>query len=259
MKKKKIKIKMTSKKISSEIGIGIILLISILIGGAFYLQSKKEQSVMTVSVINQSQNNQVLEQSQNISNQQNQEKQHLQTIDITDINNWQTFSNDEQNYIIKYPQGYKVQRYDSPCSSRLNNDNGQNVIILLDNSINKNDEAYTDDVQNGKIATFEIFINDPNDKCIRNGYSSVSGPIAQNPKLLNSENTVINGMAVLKRNYAHLTPEGDESNFRFSTWRFVSGNKHYTLMYNNGKKMTNSKLQEQLFVKFLENFQIIKN
>jgi len=163
---------------------------------------------------------------------------------------WQSYVDDKFSYAVKYPQGYKIQKYNPPCNSQLNNQGGQNVIVQLTDT----SDSHDDYVNEHRVVNFDIFINDPNDKCVTNAYSSIAGPAAQKPKLLKTETLIINEQPVLKRTYAHLAPDGNPSEFSFSTWRFRKNSNYYTLLYNNGVPIRYSKIQNNLFSKFISSF-----
>jgi len=157
---------------------------------------------------------------------------------------WSTYQDDKFGYEVKYPTGYVVYKYTAPCGSSWDNIKGQNVIIwnkefLQSHDINKN-----------LLVDFNIYINDPNDKCVSGHYSSPGGPTY---KLLGSENITVNGYSVLKRNYIDLPPVQDYPAFRFSTWRFEKNGIYYTLLYNNGVTIDPTK-QIDFFQKFLSTF-----
>lgn len=77
-----------NKKIASEIAIGVILLLAIVIGGIFWLQNKKEMSVVQPVVIQPVQQTPI-------------------TQPVDEIANWQTYANDTFGFSFKYPKGLR--------------------------------------------------------------------------------------------------------------------------------------------------------
>lgn len=102
MKNKKI----LNKKISTEIGVGVVLLVAILIGGAFYLQSKKEQPVVNAPEIKQPQvQNQKLTQ----QNQDQEVSSNLGEVGENSsivVNSWKAYTDKKYGYSIEYPSNW---------------------------------------------------------------------------------------------------------------------------------------------------------
>ena len=170
---------------------------------------------------------------------------------------WNTYKDDQFGYEVKYPKGYVVYKYVLPCGSGWDNTKGQNVIIWNEEFLQSHD------ISKNWLVDFDIYIHDPDDKCVSGHYSSPGGPGAKTYKLLGSENIVVNGYNVLKRNYIDLPPapetvssenyEQDYPAFKFSTWRFERNGTYSTLLYNNGVTVDPAK-QIDLFQKFLSTF-----
>ncbi len=167
---------------------------------------------------------------------------------------WNTYGDDKFGYEVRYPKGYVVYKYIAPCRRVLDNAKGQNVIIWNEEFLQSHD------ISKNWLVDFDIYINDPSDECVEGHYSSPAGFGVKTYKLLGSENIVVNGYNVLKRNYIDLTPFPENYNypaFKFSTWRFEKNGTYYTLLYNNGVGVDPAR-QIDLFQKFLLTFRFIR-
>lgn len=92
-----------NKKIASEIAVGVILLLALIIGGIFWMQNKKETPVGK-------------SQKTNIVEKNNDTKQNIEEIDVNglipdtfqvltqnEIQNWKIYTNNKYGYNLKYP------------------------------------------------------------------------------------------------------------------------------------------------------------
>lgn len=99
--------KVLNKKISTEIGVGVVLLVAIVIGGAFYLQNKKEQSVMVPEIKqSQLQNKQVTVQQQNQPKDENNQNQTQQQDQV--VGNIKKHTNSKYGFEFEYPTNLVV-------------------------------------------------------------------------------------------------------------------------------------------------------
>jgi len=235
--------------IDTKLGVTIILIFAITVGAFVWKWEKNSGDAIISSDVYVSVKNKSIK---------NEQAAKIVVDDALDSNIWREYTDEKSGYAVQYPAGYVVKKYDSPCYNKLDDKDGQNILIQSNDLVDGNSKAYENYIDNGMITDFNVFMNDPNDKCIRNAYSSIGGPEAQVPKLIKSENIKIDGRDVLKREYVHLNPEGKESSFHFSTWRFNEGNQYYTLSYNNGVRIFNLESENELFLKFLDSFKVVK-
>ena len=77
-----------NKKIASEIAIGIIIILAIIVGGIFYWQGRK--------------NNQ-----QSVVNKQQPATNNQQIQPVDENANWQTYTNEKYGFTLQVPQGFK--------------------------------------------------------------------------------------------------------------------------------------------------------
>jgi hypothetical protein len=223
-----------NQKISTSIGTAIIIIIAITVG--VFVWKYEDGLINSESQIYKTRITKQINDASNLSKSPGESDTWLEYIDQS------------RAYEVSYPGGYSIQKYDSPCTSSPNNETGENIVFSLNKDVANHDNA------GEKITNFTILTNDPDDKCISNAYSSISGPIAQKPKIISSEILVVNGNEVLKRTYAHRNPDGSVSSFNFSTWRFKNNSDYYTLSYNNGILIENPEAQGDIFAEFIAGF-----
>lgn len=166
---------------------------------------------------------------------------------------WQTFTDTKFGYSLKYPSGYTVYKYTPPCGSSLDNLNGQNVRIWIDSMLKNDKSQYQQDLKNNKIIDFDVNINDPEDKCVSAHYSWHVEIGTKGYKLLKSENTIINGYKVLRRDYIDTDIPEEGKAFNFSTYRFEKNGNYFTLLYNDGVTVDLEKGKD-IFKSFLNSF-----
>jgi uncharacterized protein YxeA len=162
-----------NKKIASEIAIGIILLLAIIIGGVFYWQSKQVPAVSNQQPV--------------INNQQSQQPEQqivtnripVDTTNSYDTSKWLTYTNEKYRYSFKYPNvGWILNGGNSDSDGILGEDkmnqlkNADVIEVVPKNSpyagssINigpqeKPDlktEDYNDDNEKGRIISYATFL-----------------------------------------------------------------------------------------------------
>jgi hypothetical protein len=231
---------MNNKKIPTSAGTIVLIIIALTVFGAVRkwekMQESRETKIPKVSVGQKV-----------VGNNQKQNNE----IDVSNGSNWKTYRDNNFGYEIKYPIGYIVHKYTTSCTeSRRDDVNGENVIIWNEEFLASHD------ISKEQITDFDIYINDPDDKCVSGHYSSPGR--SKTYKLLNSENIIIQGQKVLKRNYIDIPPTFLQKAFRFSTWRFEKNRTYFTLLYNNGASV-DPENQKDLFESFLNTFRFLNN
>jgi hypothetical protein len=114
---------MTNKKVASEIALGIILLVSVAVGGIFYLQEKKIETAEQAPAVDIqkpatktpveekgvlcTQDAKLCEDGSYVG-RTGPKCEFAQCPVLAETVNWQTYKNDKYGYEIKYPQGYII-------------------------------------------------------------------------------------------------------------------------------------------------------
>lgn len=231
---------MNNKKIPTSVGTIVLIIIAVTVFGVVWMWEKMQES-REIKITDVSIEPRVAENNQKQNNY----------IDVSSESNWETYRDNKFGYEIKYPAGYVVHKYTTPCTeSRRDDISGENVIIWNEEFLASHD------ISKEQITDFDIYINDPDDKCVSGHYSSPGRN--KTYKLLNSENIIIRGQKVLRRNYIDVPPTFSQKAFRFSTWRFEKNRTYFTLLYNNGVS-ADPENQKDLFESFLNTFKFISN
>ena len=160
---------------------------------------------------------------------------------------WKTYRDERHMFEVKDPQEYVVYKYLAPCQSSWDDTNGQNVVIWSKDFLESHNISTT------KISDFDIFINDPEDKCVSAHYSLHVEAGTKGYKLVDSKSMTLNGYPILKREYIDTDVPQQGKTLSFSTYRFQKAGNYFTLLYNNGVTLDPEKGME-LFEDFLATF-----